>query len=73
MTRAVEIRNDVATAAEFRQQAEREPRRQAAMSLLAVANALDGMNLSKRREPPASSNRLGAMPSSASTPRASLV
>ncbi len=44
MTRAVEIRSDVATATELRQQAKREPRRRTALRLLAVANALDGMS-----------------------------
>ena len=44
VTRAVEIRSDVATATELRQQAKREPRRRTALRLLAVANALDGMS-----------------------------
>ncbi len=44
MTRAVEIRTDIATAADLRRQARREPRRRTALRLLAVANALDGMS-----------------------------
>ncbi len=44
MTRAVEIRTDIATAADLRRQAKRELRRRTALRLLAVANALDGMS-----------------------------
>ncbi|PIK73544.1 IS630 family transposase, partial [Methylobacterium frigidaeris] len=44
MTRAVEIRTDIATAADLRGQAKRELRRRTALRLLAVANALDGMS-----------------------------
>ena len=44
MTRAVEIRTDIAKAADLRRQAKREPRRRTALRLLAVANALDGMS-----------------------------
>ena len=44
MTRAVEIRTDIATAAELGQQAKREPRRRTVLRLLAVANALDGVS-----------------------------
>ncbi|WP_298953712.1 winged helix-turn-helix domain-containing protein [uncultured Methylobacterium sp.] len=44
VTRAVEIRTDIATAADLRRQAKRELRRRTALRLLAVANALDGMS-----------------------------
>lgn len=44
MTRAVEIRCDVAIAPKLWQQAKREPRRRTALRLLAVANALDSMS-----------------------------
>ena len=43
MTRAVTIRIDAATVTELRRQAKREPRRRAALRLLAGASALDGI------------------------------
>ena len=49
MTRALEIRTDIATAAELRRQAKREPRRQTTLRLLAVANALGWHELGRGR------------------------
>ncbi|WP_043751208.1 hypothetical protein [Methylobacterium nodulans] len=44
MTRAVAFQTDIASAAELRQLAKREPRRRTAQRMLALANALDGMS-----------------------------
>ena len=48
MGRGLAIREDVATAAELRRLAKKEPRRRTAQRMLAIANALEGMS---RAEP----------------------
>jgi transposase len=44
MGRGLAIREDVATAAELRRLAKKEPRRRTAQRMLAIANALEGMS-----------------------------
>ncbi len=44
MARGLAIRDEIATAAELRRLAKKEPRRRTAQRMLALANALDGMS-----------------------------
>ena len=44
MGQGLAIREDVATAAELRRLAKKEPRRRTAQRMLAIANALEGMS-----------------------------
>lgn len=71
MTGAVEIRTDIATAAELRRQAKREPRRRTALRLLAVANALDGMSRAEAARAAGIERQALCDAVSASTPRGS--
>jgi hypothetical protein len=57
MGQGLAIREDVATAAELRRLAKKEPRRRTAQRMLAIANALEGMSRAQAARPGSSGSR----------------